>query len=390
MANASLLTFGSPHIGWQGVFGVINTGGNLDSTDLGTQYNGIAMTWTATMGDTITDIGFHQGTTTGTPAVGSYSIALFPLTTGGLPNTGATFASAALNSVTVTTFTPSSGNDNTWVWVSLAGNTYTLTQGQEYAIVLWRNAATDASNKITVNPSMNNFYNQGIAASVTCAAGTWSKQTAAHQPTMGVRSSGSAYGFPYTTTAAATVNNFGSTTESGVIFTIPSSFGSTYVLRGIRGLFKTPTSSATNTFQANLYSSPTSSPVQLAKSVLVKNDRFQRNNTFTEVDLYFTSPSTLTCGTQYGIGFSTTSATDGGIYTLNQVAQSDFLAWNGQMQTQFATRTASSFANIDAGTATGNFSGTTTLRPWLDLILDDLTPPAGAAGMLFIPDLAGT
>ncbi len=373
MATAQLSAWGSPA---SHVMGILPNGATVGSTALTTQYNGIGMTWQAAMADTITAIGYHQGTTTLTPGA-SYKAALFPLTTGGLPNTGATFANAALGSVTPTPFTPSSGNDNKWVWVDVSANPFTVTQGQEFAIVVWKDLL-DATNSITVNGFIGTgFVVPALPAAVTCAAGTWTKPALTDWPVMAVKSSSAIYGRPWSTNAFNTNVAIGSTTEGGMVFTVPTNYCSTFVVRGIRANIKTPASSATNTFQANLYSSPLATPVQIAKSALVVNDRFEKFSADALLELYFTTNPlpVLTAGTQYGIGLSTTSASDGGNFVLSQVSQSDFNAWAYQQSTIFAARTASSFAGIDAGTATGNFATTVTQRPFMELLLDDLTAP---------------
>lgn len=391
MANALNAVWGSPSEPLSTAF-VISAGVTLTSTDLGTQYNGIGNTWIQMTADTITAIGYHQGTTTGTPAGGSYSVAVYPLTTGGLINSGATFANATTGGVTVTTFTPAAANDNTWVWVSLAGNTYALSAGVEYGVAMWRNAATDASNKITANGSFTNFTGVGYPVSETCAAGTWTKSAGGNTATMGLQSASTAFGLPYTGTTIGTASTFGSTTETGFSFTIPTDFCSTFTVKGIRGVFKVPASSATNTLQANLYSSIGSSPVQQQKTALILNDRAQGfSTTIRTVAMTFQGTlATLTAGVKYGIGFSTTTAADGSMYSLTMAAAADFNAWDYQQNTAFMTRTASSFANINAGTATGNFTETTTVRPWVSLILGSITAATGSSGMLYIPDMAGT
>lgn len=366
----------------------------LTSKDLGTRYNGIAMTWCATQTDTITDIGYHQTSVTGTPAAGSYSVALFPLTTGGLPNTGATFANATLGSVTVTTFTPAAGSD-AWKWVNLGANTYSVTAGQEFAIVVWRNAATDAVNKIAADSSYGSFL-VGMPVSITGTGGasvTWAKTGITDVPIMGMKSASNVYGRPFTgvTPYILDATEIGGTTELGMIFTIPTNFGATVGVRGFRALIRTGISDATKTFQANLYSSPTSSPVQLAKTALVVNDRYARFGALCVMELNFTTIATLTTGVEYGLGFSQTSTFQNWqMYSVNQVTQADFDAWSYRRQTKYAERTASSFAAIDAGTATGNFSGTTTKRPAIELILDDITAASGGGGMAFIPNMSGT
>lgn len=385
MANSNILYWGSPAAEWHGAFGVDGVA-TLGSTDLGTQYNGIAMSWIPTQSDTITAIGYHQGTTTGTPTTNNLGAALYPLTTGGLPNTGATFANSALGSVTPTFYQPVNTNDNTWVWVTLS-NSFTVTAGQEYAVVIWNNSGTDASNKITVNGNLTVWGAQGLPAFLSCAGGTWSKPATNNMPVMGLQSSTNAYGRPFTLTTPFTNNSFGSTTESGMSFTIPTNYGASVKLRGVRGIFTSPATNATNTWQANLYSSPGSSPVQQAKSNLIVVDRSERFG-MTQSTFIFTSEPVLTTGVEYAIGFSTTAASAGGVFTLAVATASDFNAWAGQQQFAFTTRTVNAFANIDAGTATGNFADTTTKRPWLDLIIDDITASA-SGGMLVHPGMAG-
>lgn len=387
MATALLTGWGAPA---PYLIGTLAAGqiATLGSTNLTVQYNGIGMVWAATMTDTITDIGYHQGTTTLTPGA-NYRVALFPVTTGGLPNTGATFANATLGSVTATTFTPAAANDNKWVWINLGANTFSVTQGQEFAIVIWKNDV-DVTDSISVNGSLSNFMLAGLPVFTNCAAGTWSKTTTGDYPLLGMKSASNTYGRPFSTSSFLTSNLLGGTTESGMVFTMPTNFCSTYVVRGVRALIRTPGTHASNTYQANLYSSPTSSPVQIAKSALVIFDRFGASSkNFSFLELYFTSGSTLTAGTQYGIGLSGTTASDSGIYSLDQVAQADFNAWEGQQSTIFASRTASTFAGINTGTATGNFATTVTKRAMMELILDDLTAPA-AGGMLYVPNMDGT
>lgn len=382
MASALLSAWGLPHPDFASIFAV--SGAALRSDDLGTQYNGIGMSWMPIMADTITDIGFHQGTTTGTPAGGSYSVAIFPLTTGGLINSGATFGNAPSGGVTITTFTPSNANDNKWVWVSLGANTYSVTQAAEYGIAVWRNAATDASNKITANVGLQSWSVMGLPVAQVCAAGTWSKPATSIFSMMGLRSASAVYGYPFTGVTPFNANTtVGSTTEAGFTFTVPTNFCSTYKIRGVRGLYRSPGTSATNTFQANLYSSPTSSPAQIAKSTLIITDRFERTvGGVIWADMYLTSSPVLTAGVKYCLAFSTTNANDFGSYTLNAASAGDFDAWSYQENISYASRTASSFANIDAGTATGNFSETTTSRPWAQLLLEDLTAPSGGGVIL--------
>jgi hypothetical protein len=269
------------------------------------------MAMTATMADTITHIGYRQGTTTGTPAANSYTVTLQTLTTGGLPS------GTNVGSTTSTTFTPSSANDATWVWVSLGANTYSLTQGQEFAIVLQRTAATDASNKITANPGPTGFGRRAWPSCITAAAGVWSKTTGT-LPMMGMKSASNVYGRPWSLMLLGAANpSFGSTTESGMAFTVPTNYCSTYKLRGIRGLISTPTTSATNDFVVTLYSSPASSPARVDQSIAMITDRFVAfNQNYLDFTTYFTSSTALTAGTQYAIGLATTTGSDANIFGM--------------------------------------------------------------------------
>lgn len=364
MGAAYNVAFGSPSI----ILPTSNQeNGGISPTalNLPNQNDGVANISFMTMADTITDIGYCQGTTTGTPAAGSYTISLQTLNAGNPSGT-------MIGGVTPTTFTPLAANDNTWVWVSLGANTYTLTQGQECAIVLQRTAATDAANKITANYTIL-ARSQGPMVS-SAAAGVWTK--ARGFGLLAMKGAG-VYGNPFTGTSLFNTNNIGSTTESGMTFNIPANFCSTYKLKGFRLFLFTPTNN-TNTFVATTYSGITS-PTAIDQLQVV-NNRFVSGAATGFFEGYFTTSSVYNAGTTYVLAFGTTTATDARVQSLNVVAAGDFDGWQFQQQTAFTTRTASSFAAILSKTATGNFTTTATKRIYCDLIFEDFTAPAGGSG----------
>ena len=257
--------------------------------------------------------------------------------------------------------------------------------GTDFKHVAKSTAATDASNKITAYSNLSITGGQAFPISTTNTGAGWNRSSNT-QPVLAMKSASYCYGWPYTGTSLAVTNNIGDTTESGMSFTIPSTFCSTYKVRGFRALVKNPTQSGTRYIQGCLYSSITSSPVQQAKTIKMSTQNISASSSAQrKLEMWFTSTPTLTAGTKYGLGISTHTATDSSVYTLEQESgdTANFDAFHFQQQAAFITRTVDAYANIDGGTATGNFTETTYKRPWIELILDDITFTGG--GGLAIP-----
>ncbi len=340
-----------------------------------TQNDGVALVMTAQGSDTITDVGFRQGVTTGTPAAGSYTAEVQTVGTTGNPSGSLAWVGGTA------TFTPAAANDGKWIWVTL-GTSGSVTQGDQIALVVFRNAATDAANKITATYGWNDGGTAprfGMPTPLSAAAGVWTKR-ATFIPVMGMKSGTTCYGYPINSLGSITSNAFGSTTEAGMLFTVPSNFCSTYKVAGIRALILTP--SAAKTFVASLYAIngsrvPQSPPTQATGSI--DSDDFSAASSGVRlVELYFTALVSLTAGTQYAIGLATTTASDSSLYSSTVQTASDWDAWPGQQQTSYTSRTVAAYP--PAADATAFAAGTTTQRPMIELILADLTAPTGGAG----------
>lgn len=347
----------------------------------------VAQCQVAEKADTITHIGYHQGTTVGAGA--AYTVSLESTVTGGAPNTTIT----RIGGVTVTTFNPTGSggaNDNTWQWISLGANTYTLTQGQEYCIVIRRTGANDGTTMI-VNSVLNASGHPGYPISLTAAANVWSKAGASTIGILGLKSATEVYGRPWTGSTFTTNFPTGGLVESGSVFTLPSNLCATAKVKGLKAVIRGPSTSATDTLVATLYSAPTTAPTRISQSIQITADRFYSSaGTFRELEVFFTSSPTITCGVQYGAALATTQSNQTGMYYTDVATASDWNAWGFKQNTAAMNRTLdntgnNNYAGIVAGTVATSqvFTTTATRRMYMDLILEDLTPPSGSIGGVF-------
>jgi len=182
---------------------------------------------------------------------------------------------------------------------------------------------------------------------------------------------------------SATVSSVMATAEAGMSFTVPTGWGDTYKVVGLRLMARSM--STTSNFVMTLYSSPTSSPSVL-QQIEFDSDAFNGNaNALGVGTLMFdeTTLSTLNCGTEYGIGIvGRDVVTDFGLYYLEVNSADEWDAWPLGQQCSWMARTLST-SYTSSGTVpneTTNFTETTTRRPIMELILDDFTEPAGGSG----------
>lgn len=324
--------------------------------------------------DTITHVGFRQGTTTGTPGASSYKIGVQSVDSSGLPSGtylgGGSPASAS--------FTPLAANANTWLWVAL-DNGISVSRDDMVALVLERTATTDGSNCIDAAYAHGRWlFRPGIPYTLTHNGTSWTKKTGdgtANHPIMGSKSASAVYGWPakniYTT------NAYGSTTEVGMFFTVPTNFCSTFKVKGIR-FIGLEASSGTGTHIANIYSSPVTGTIaSVSASNATDNDAFSSNESGDRyIEMFFTGTlPTLNAGTEYGVGLSTTTGSNMELAVLEAQSAADLDAWPFRQNAGFMSRTLTSYP--PSGDDTANFTKTTTKRPLMELILDDLTAPSG-------------
>ena len=350
---------------------------NLDN-----QNDGVAMGVHCPDAATITHVGYRQGTSGGTgAAANSWTVGLQSLGTTGLP-------SGTWLSTTDTAYSPNTADDGKWVWVAL-DTSYAAARDEEFAIVIQRNTS--------IGDDTTNFGQVAYAATWVAAragnpyvlskaaAAAWSK-SATLGPMLGYKSASKAYGYP--ATAIFLAESAGATTEKGVYFTIPSDWWSTYKVKGVRAYMAGPVTTGANTGTCNLYGDLTgTNPTILASGNASDQDNVAGTGQRVR-EWYFTGTApTLNTGTEYGIGFSCGTASDISLAVLQVETNTDRTAYAMGEQMGMISRTLASAYPPDA--SDGAFTRTDTKRPWVELILEDITAPAGGGGGLAANPMRG-
>lgn len=323
--------------------------------------------------DTITHIGYRKGSVTGTPAANSYEVMLCGVDSTGLPN----LTDLGGGSPTLTTFTPST-TPNIWQWVAL-GNSYVMNRDEPFFAIVRANSSITASNNMSIISGANlTSIRAGVPYCVT-NTGSWAKQPTYWGPLIAVKSANAVYGYPMLNISN---DSYGSTTELGMWFNIPSNFCSTFKIVGVEADISGPATGA-NTHVCTLYSSPFGTPVIQAQSNITDVDYIATAATRRVVrwsfDDAYSLPS-LSAGTDYVIGFATTAAAAGVLNSFTVDAADDWRAYSGDRQFAYTSRTLTSYP---PDTDTGSFAAVTaTRRPIVQLIISDLTAPVGGGGGL--------
>lgn len=381
LASLSLHAADADNMVWGGYNALGFNSGNAATTTLGTQNRAVAGCQIISKAITISHAGFVISSKTGTPANNSYEIELQTTGTDGLPS-GTDLGGG---SPTAVTFTPTATGS---LWVALT-NSYAATAGEMVCVVVTRVAATDASNKI------ESVYRSGDEGQGGSALGyplvfdgaAWIKNN-------GSGSRGGFLPFAVKNSDASLVvgqifntfptTNIGGTVESGMSWTMPSHMCSTYKVKGVRWNGKTPTT-GTDLFGVRLYTTPLGTPVAV-QSFNASPSTFDVDNVLVGatanlmLTVYFPGTlATLSCGTKYGIAISTTTAASMNIQGLAQAAVADFNGWPYKQRTALISRTVASYP--PAGDTT-TFTETTTTRPLMELILDEITPAGGSGFIL--------
>jgi hypothetical protein len=295
-----------------------------------------------------------QGTATGTPP--TYQIGITSPTTAGRADYAAILAS--------TTFTPTSGTNNTGRWLDFAAS-YAATRGQFLVgFIRYSSGTVNGSNYCTFGAGAGtpSQYPQNI----TVAAGTGTK--VASLPNFAVGSSSVAYGSPLVSQYTDTLVNGG--LESGMVFTNPTTWCSTYTVLGADGAFRINSSGS---LRMRLYQDTT-----VLQEVTIDTDALTLGGTVYP-RFYFdeTTLSTLSAGSTYRLAFSITDSTDVRVYGGVVSAAADWDAWPGGQAFAGTSRSGS-----------GAWTDVTTRRPSFDLIVSDWTLPA-SGGLLRSPGMGG-
>lgn len=312
-------------------------------------------------GDAITALGFRYGARTGTPPTYKISVQGVSTTTGYPDGTIKGGGSPASK-----TFTPPA--DTTWngTWREITlDNTYTPSRGETIAIVIEYSAGTcDGSN----NSSFSRHASGGSTEWV-------SNRYYAVDTGSGWGTGTFSYFLPYTIVTANTVTGFpasdlGKSTSIGtnghrqaLRFKLPTSFGSTYKVRGVRLNATRPGPSAS--IILGLWNAAGTA----LNDVTIDTDQFGHssgvgNNLY---GFWDDAPATLDCGTEYYVGIERTGATTA-LLTCQLASANDLKAYPGGSEFYYASWNGSSW------------TADNTQRPYVELILDDVTAAAGGGG----------
>ena len=303
---------------------------------------------------TITRLGFRQATLTGTAPV--FRVSLQGVDSSGNPDgvdkTGATFD-----------YTPTTGNNNTWQWVTL-GASYTTARGELLALVIKHQSGTiDASNNCSFSLTSAFGPVPGLPYAIGNDAGVRTRQGAA--ACFGYGSAGTAYGRPSETLITAAYSSASTPDERGVKFTLPAGMGDTFKLAGVS--FFSGLQSA-GVVDVVLYDTDGTTVLQSAS---FDTDAFASTNPrwnyfpFDEATL-----STLSFGSAYRVVLKPTT----GSHTLHANtldSAADAEAYPLGSAAAYTTRTDAGAWTDDAAT-----------RVQVGLVLADITEPAGGGATI--------
>jgi hypothetical protein len=320
--------------------------------------DGVGFVFQTPTTEAITHLGVRYGVRAGTPP--TFLAALEGIDASGFPNGtvlgGGTPASG--------TFTPPADTtwNSTWRWVALA-NAYTPNRGEKLAMTIRYSSGTiDGSNNSsfayrTTSMSATTF---GRPYALTLTAGTWTKQTT-DAPLFGIRTANKRYGLVlqslFTTTMGTTGN------RSTMRFTLPAAWGDTYKVAGAR--LATTLPAAGGSFKFGLWDGTTE-----MQAVSIDTDELSANSGRRQVELFFTDVTldTLTFGTEYRIGLEVEGSLAVGLLGLQLSEANDRLAFPLGTNRGYSSWNGSVWSDDD------------TVMPLVELILDDLTEPAGGGG----------
>jgi hypothetical protein len=193
-------------------------------------------------------------------------------------------------------------------------------------------------------------------------SGTWAVQTIA--PVFGVRTANDRYGCivpnMWLTRSSATIGH-----RQAMKVNIPAAFGDTYRVSGIRAAV----SLAATTSKAPVAKIWQGTTALASKTLDTDQMGASTVSAYRIVECFFDTAVTLNCGTDYYFGYEVAETVSSGVLL-------------------YGTQFADAADNTDDGgsmACMGRFDGTswtddTTVRPWMELILDDFTEPTGGGG----------
>lgn len=329
--------------------------------------DGIAFEIQARDTNPITHIEFRYGARTGTPPTFVATLEGKSATTGFPDGTD-----VGGGSPTAKTFTPPA--DATWDGTQQAvalTNAYTPTRGQILmATIRYSSGTIDASNLSTFTTHSGTLNVSGSAwrfpVGYRLTAGTWAGQAA--QGLGAFRTASSRYGMifenVYNTRSASTVGH-----RQAAKFTLPAAIANTKTIKGARILASIAGATGKNPL-LKLWSA------SAALQDFTLDSDWASNNSYGVYEVLFDEAtlSALTWGTPYYLGLEVADAVNGGVILngLQLDDAADLSAYAGGSNAHFATYNGSAW------------SDDTTVYPFFELILDDITGNSGSSGGIVI------
>jgi hypothetical protein len=323
---------------------------------------GVAWAFQAKSTEAITHIGFRYGARAATPPTYIAGIEGLSTATGFPDGTYKGGGSPASG-----TFTPpaSTAWDGTWQWVALA-NSYTPSSIGEWlcSTIRYSSGTIDGTNNSSFSSQLTNAPKTYFPYALRNTAGTWAISANAF-PVFGIRTANLRYGYIvpnlYSTRTASTVGH-----RVAMKVNVSSGFGDTYKVIGIR--FAGSIASAVG---KNPLCKIWSASSALASATL-DSDVIAISTAYRSTEIIFDTSVALSFGTDYYFGFEVADATSGGVILYG---------------TQFAS--ADDKATDDGGNyfSLATYNGSTwtddaTVRPWMELILEDWTEPASSGSII--------
>ena len=306
--------------------------------------------------DAITHIGFHHKLTVGTSP--TYRVSVQGIDSSGNPDGtvkgGGSPASATFNSSSLGYAADS------YQWVAL-DNSYTPSRGEQFALVVdYSSGTVDGSNYSQIGYYISyDEIHQPLALDYQA---TWTKR--AGTPVLAFRTSTAVFGFPFSSTRTFSISG---STETGLRFTLPTWISGCKVA-GIKILSSVPSG---QTYGLKLYDGGDASDTTVLQSATgIDGDVSVSGNRNRHILFQDTSLTTLYGGSTYRITITPGASGTSTIYAFDATdASLEFSAFPFGNNVCITSRSG------------GNWTDTTTSRPWAALLLEDVTVASAGGGV---------
>jgi hypothetical protein len=307
--------------------------------------------------DPITHVFMRHASTTGTSP--TYRASIQGVSATGMPDGtikgGGSPASRAFSPTAL------SWGAATGQWLAL-DNAWTPTRGEEFAIyVTYDSGTVGAGNTsnityVTNMPPSGKPYGGVFQTSYTKLDGF---------PSLAYRTASGVFGLPIQAVSQQAYQSGSAANEYGVRFVVPTVFGNTYKITGVRLLCTLP---ANSTYSITLYDGGGASDTTVLQSMVNADGDFTQSGNRQQTLLFTDSPlATLTCGNIYRIAIRAGGAVNTTLNYIDVSEVNDWSAWPLGADCYWTHRGG------------GNWTDVTTRRPFGEMLISDLTPPSGGS-----------